>query len=207
VSLAVGFAVGLGIVAFALLQDALAAGARAAYAAVLRPIAETLIHGTRRSGAAIRRVAFSVLARAARGPWRRADVAVSDAAGAGPRLVAIDAEAETDESTELPLPHAVDLSERAQPQREELRRRTYVAASSVNVEAAVRTFLAHRTDGAPMEALVRYLDREFGDGLGVGLLESLRARGLVRIQRDRRNPVRLTVRFDPSKAASGTRGG
>lgn len=137
---------------------------------------------------------------------RRAEVTVPQAIETGRSAEPVDAEAEAEELAEV-LSGSGSPPERGLPRREELRRRTYAAASSVNVEAAVRAFLAPRIEGVPMESLVRYLDREFGDGLGVGLLESLRARGVVRIQRDRRNPVRLTVRFDPSKAASEPRGG
>jgi hypothetical protein len=173
----------------------------------LRPFAKGLSRGARRSGAAIRRTAFGLLVLAANRLSRRAEVTVPQAIETGRSAEPVDAEAEAEELAEVPLSGSGSPPDRGLPRREELRRRTYAAASSVNVEAAVRAFLASRIEGVPMESLVRYLDREFGDGLGVGLLESLRARGVVRIQRDRRNPVRLTVRFDPSKAASGPRGG
>ena len=172
----------------------------------MRPFAKGLSRGARRSGAAIRRTAFGLLVLAANRLSRRAEVTVPQAIETGRSAEPVDAEAEAEELAEV-LSGSGSPPERGLPRREELRRRTYAAASSVNVEAAVRAFLAPRIEGVPMESLVRYLDREFGDGLGVGLLESLRARGVVRIQRDRRNPVRLTVRFDPSKAASEPRGG
>jgi hypothetical protein len=79
-------------------------------------------------------------------------------------------------------------------------RRRYSPASRLRLEAALHNFLARPGDVGSMDSLVRYLDAEFGPGLGVGLLEALRARGRVDVRRDPKNPTRLLVRLNSVRA-------
>ena len=69
------------------------------------------------------------------------------------------------------------------------RRRQYSPSSRIHVEEQVRDFLVERGGATTVESLVRHLDREFGAGLGVGLMEASKNRGVIVT---RRNPIRPT---------------
>jgi hypothetical protein len=99
-----------------------------------------------------------------------------------------------------PLPVPDDAPSR----RPLLRPRSYRPASSVHVEEAARRFLRERGGSATVDVVVRRLDREFGEGLGVGMLEGLRKRGVVDLRRDPDRPTHiLAILTDTDSEAVG----
>lgn len=109
---------------------------------------------------------------------------------------------------ELPWPAAEDESAPPrdapgtleQPrERDELRRGpTYVPSSRIHVDESVRVYLATRNGQAPVDGLVRHLNERFGTGLGIELIEGLRKRGVISVQRDRLIPTRLVAHLRPA---------
>jgi hypothetical protein len=83
-------------------------------------------------------------------------------------------------------------------------RRQFTPATRVHLEEAVRAFLEARGGVAPLEVLVRHLDLRFGGGLGFGLIESLRRRGVLELKRQPDRPTRMVVALVPQPPGTPT---
>jgi hypothetical protein len=199
-AIAVGFALALVIVVLALFQDVVAAigragwrGASAAAAPILRGVGRRTAQPPRSFSFVGLRLAF---ARATAGIWSFPGRLVT--LGYRPALAPMDDEEPTEatapsDDVVLPLePRTAPLVDDAADNTVS-RRRIYRPASAVRVESSVREFLNHRGGTATIDHLVRHLDREFGDGLGMGLIETMRRRGAVTLRRNKDRPTRLDV--------------
>lgn len=188
-----GIAVALVIVVAALFQEQVAAAllvtARLA-ARAARPLAPAVARGFRRGARLVLAATESWAAFAP--PERRRDttsVAAAPLAGPSPdaREVATGSQPlDTPEFRLASMSPTADLSDvRVRP--------TYMPQSTVHVESAARTFLEGREGAVSLDLLVRHLDRSFGKGVGIGLVESLRNRGLLRVRRRTDAPAKLEV--------------
>ncbi len=86
------------------------------------------------------------------------------------------------------------------------RRRQYSPSSRIHVEEQVRDFLVERGGATTVESLVRHLDREFGAGLGVGLMEASKNRGVIVTRRNPNRPTEIVVELadsENSRSADG----
>jgi hypothetical protein len=108
-------------------------------------------------------------------------------------------EAASEEAALEPTATAADEAPAERPGR---RNRLYRPTSSLHVAETARQFLSGRGGTASVDAMVRQLDREFGEGLGVGILEGLRRRGVVALQRDADRPTRMLVTLTATAAES-----
>lgn len=85
------------------------------------------------------------------------------------------------------------------------RQRVYRPSGSIHVEASVREFMVRSGGSVALGGLVRHLDREFGSGLGVSLIESLRNRGVLQIRRRPDAPTELDVTLATPSVDGGAR--
>jgi hypothetical protein len=208
--MAFGFAIAVVLIVGAFFQDALVAVLRWVGNDVAPRVARAASRGVRGVAAGGRR-RLAALGRSATGGGVRAAGAVRAAAAARPRFRSAGSDPaaapppEPDERPDLDeLAAGPEPPDELLPELEDAAaRRTALASkpgvpapnlpmSSVHVYAIVEEFLAGgRT--ATVDALVRHLDRHFGTGRGLGLVESLARRGAVVIRRDPDRPTQIVI--------------
>jgi hypothetical protein len=220
--MAVGFAIAVALIVGALLQDPLMAVVRwtaaqtnrhgrrvlgATWRAAARGVAGSL-RAVGRAGAAARRTGSVGVPRTRRPAARTATTSIADSAI--PASLVVDDEptgAEYSDATDAALnDESEQRNERATHWREdaigEERRRFSRPSSSVHVYEVVQE-LFREADQVTADGLVRHLNRHFGTGRGVPLMESLVRRKLLVIRRNPRNPTQmiLTLGAEPGPGA------
>jgi hypothetical protein len=206
--MAVGFGIAVLVVLAAVFQEVVVGAARVGRYVGVRVLAPVL-HATGQVARRLGRGAIALFSPASSPPSssERPSRPTSSRRSAD-RIAVPDPAPQPEPNRSPPLPSTEEVvppatSERQPEASRQAKYGLYSPASSLLIEEEVGNFLRERGGSASLEALVRRLEREFGVGLGGGIVEALRNRGVLEVRRDPSSATRLIAVLAENSGAPG----